>query len=117
MTKKGKKIVKAYAFEYSEMHPLFSDTTCNKYGGTTSWEAMHNVLEDENPKVLEFKATTDAKISSEVSYFEATCSFLHKIAARPKILPYTDMVKWIKDNVDISDRTFWNSRQEIMGSF
>ena len=27
------------------------------------------------------------------------------------------MVKWIIKNVDISDRTFKNSRQEVMGSF
>ena len=57
------------------------------------------------------RETTDAKVLSEASYFEASCYFLQRIAARPKIIPYTDMVKWVIDNVDTSDRTFNNSRQ------
>lgn len=82
-----------------------------------TWEAMYNLLEGENPRPLEVKATVDATISSNASCFEPTSSFLHKIVARPKILPYTDMVRWIIDEVDVSDRTFRNSRQEVMGSF
>lgn len=117
MVKKGKNTVEAIASEDSDMLPLFSDTTCNKDGGTTSWEAMHNLLEEENPKALETKATIDADDSSDASYFEPACSFLHKIDARLKILPYTDMVIWIIDNVDISDRTFKNSKHQVMGSF
>lgn len=39
------------------------------------------------------------------------------IAAQEKIIPYTDMVKWIIDVVGISDREFKNHRQEVMGSF
>lgn len=50
---------------------------------------------------LVIKATTDGLVSSDASFFETTCSFLHRIAARPKIIPYTDMVKWIIDQVDV----------------
>ncbi len=100
-----------------DMIPLFSDTTCNKHGGTTSWEPMYNLLEELKPEPLETKATTDAQESLDTSYFEATCSFLHRIATRPKILPCKDMVKWVIDDVDVSDRNFKNSRHEVMGSF
>lgn len=96
---------------------LLFDTKCNKDDGTTVWDAMYNLLEEENPTFLETKATTNVEVSSEASYFEATCSFLHRIVARPKIFPYTDMVRCIIDNVDISDRTFRNSKHEVMGSF
>ena len=48
---------------------------------------------------------------------DAACSFLHRIAARPKILPYTDMIKWEIENLNIEDRVFKNSRGEVMGSF
>lgn len=97
MAKNGK----ATASERSDMTPLFSNTTCNKDEGTTSWEAMYNLVEEEKPRPLETKETTDAEESSDASYFEETCSFLHRISTSPNILPYIDMVKWVIDNVNI----------------
>lgn len=55
---------------------------------------------------METTITIDGHSSSNGSLTELACSFLHRIAARPKILPYTDMVKWIIDNADISNREF-----------
>ena len=55
---------------------------------------MYNLLEEEKPRPLETEETVDAEESSDASYFEATCSFLDRIATRPKLLPYIDMVKW-----------------------
>jgi len=80
LAKKGK----ATTSEKSDMIPLFFDTTCNKDEGTTSWEAMYNLLEGEKPRPLVIKATVDAQGSSDASYFEATCSFLHRIVVRPE---------------------------------
>ena len=37
--------------------------------------------------------------------------------AQPKIVPYTDMVKWIIDNLNIAERKFQNSRETIIGCF
>ena len=53
---------------------------------------MYDLLEEEKPRHLVAKATADAHASYDTSYFETTFSFLHHIAARPKIIPYTDMV-------------------------
>lgn len=78
---------------------------------------MYNLLEEEKPRPLVTKAIADAQESSDASYFEATCSFLHKIAARPKIFLYTYMVKWVIDDVDVSDRIFKNQAHDVMGSF
>ena len=78
---------------------------------------MYDLLEEEKPRPLVTKATTDGHVSSNASFFETTCSFMHCIATRPKIIPYTDMVKWIIDQVDILDREFRNIWQEVMGSF
>jgi len=113
MGKKGK----ATASEKSKMVPLFSDTTCSRDEGTSIWEAMYNLLEEEKPMPLVTKAMEDAEESSDTSYFETSCSFMQRIVARPKIIPYLDMVKWIIDEVDIIDKTFKNHRQEVMGSF
>ena len=86
------------------MASLYADTACNKDADITTWEGMHNLLEEENPRVMEVAATSGSSNSSEASLMELACSFLHRIAARPRILQYTDMIKWVLDNTDISDR-------------
>jgi len=113
MGKKGK----ASTSKKSEMVLLFFDTMCSKDLGTTTWEAIYNLLEEEHPRPLKTKATTDSQESSNASYFEMACSFLHCIAIQPKIMQYTDMVKWVIDEEDIADQTFRNHTQEVMGSF
>ena len=64
---------------------------------------MHSLLKEENLRVMEVTATVDSRGSSQVSITELACSFLHRIAARPKILPYIDMVKWVLDSAEIRD--------------
>lgn len=113
MGKKGK----APSTEDKEMTPLYTDTTCNKDVGITTWERMYSLLEEEDPKVMEVTATAGSHGSSEASITNLACSFLHRIAARPKILPYTDMVKWILDNADITNRQFKTQGQGLIGSF
>ena len=100
MGKKGK----ALSSEDKEMTPLYTHTTCNKDVDITIWEGMYSLLEEENPKVMEVITTADSCGSSEASITELACSFLHQIAARPKILPYTDMVKWVLDSAEIIGR-------------
>jgi hypothetical protein len=44
-------------------------------------------------------------------------SELHKVAARPKLFPYTDMIRWALDHVNIPTRTIYNHQNTIFGSF
>ena len=113
MGKKGK----ALSSEDKEMTPLYTDTTCNKDFNITTCEGMYSLLEEENPKVMEVTTTTSSHGSSEATITELTFSFLHRIAARPKILPYTDMVKWILDNTDIINIQFKTQCQGLIGLF
>jgi len=110
MKKKGK----APAYEKSEMTPLFTDTICTREAGIPTWEGMYRLLEEENLIVKEVTVTTDGRGSSEASLMELACSFLHDIAARLKILPYTDMVKWIIDHAIIYNREFKTRNQEVI---
>ena len=55
--------------------------------------------------------------SSEASLEELACSFLQRIAARPKIIPYTDMIKWILDNAGMNNRQFKVQGHELIRSF
>ena len=113
MGKKGK----APSSKDKEMTPLYMDTTCNKDVGITTWEGMYSLLDEENPKMMEVTATAGSHGSFEVSIIELACSFLHRIAARPKIIPYMDMVKWVLDSVDITKIQFKTQGQGIIGSF
>lgn len=78
---------------------------------------MYRLLEKENLRVMEVTTTADGCRLSEASLIELACSFLHRIAARPKILPYTDMVKFVIDHAEIMDRQFKTWNQEVIGSF
>eukprot|EP00253_Pinus_taeda_P026962 PITA_26962 len=69
MGKKGK----APSFEGKEMMPLYKDTTCNRDATVTTWESMHSLLEEENPRVMEVTTTDYSRRSSEASITELTC--------------------------------------------
>ena len=80
MGKKGK----APSSDNKEMMPLYIDTACNRDAGITTWEGMYNLLEEENPKVMEVTAIAGSQGSSEASVADLACSFLHRIARGPK---------------------------------
>jgi hypothetical protein len=42
---------------------------------------------------------------------------MHKVAARPRLLPYYDMVRWALDHVDIPTRTIINEQRVTIGTF
>lgn len=108
---------KAASSEEKEMAPLYTDTACNRDTGIATWEGMYNLLKEENPRVMKVTVVAGSQSSSEASLEELAYSFLHRIAARPKILPYTDMVKWILDSREIKNRQFKVHGQGLIGSF
>jgi hypothetical protein len=42
---------------------------------------------------------------------------MHKVVARPRLLPYYDMVQWVLDHVDIPTRTIINEKRVTIGTF
>ena len=42
---------------------------------------------------------------------------MHKVAARPRILPYYDMIRWALDHVDIPTRTIISEQRVTVGTF
>lgn len=71
MGKKGKVV----ASDKTEMTPLFADTTCSKEGGTSMWETMYNILEEEQPRIMETNIAVDGRDYSYASMLETACSF------------------------------------------
>ena len=43
-------------------------------------------------------------------------SELPKIATRPILMPYNDMIGWALENVDIPTTTIFNSKKVVIGS-
>lgn len=95
---------KAQSSEVNGMAHLYTNTTCTREAGISTWEGMYRLLEEENPKVMKVTIVANSQGSSEASLKELACSFLHRIAKRPKILPYTNMIKWILDNTEMKNR-------------
>jgi len=112
MEKKGKALMS----EVKEMAPLYTDTACNRDTGISTWKGMYNLLEKENPKVMGVTTTAGSQNSFEALVADLACSFLYQLATRPKIIPYTDMVKWVLDNADIKNRQFKTQGQELSES-
>jgi hypothetical protein len=42
---------------------------------------------------------------------------MHRIATRPRLLPYYDMIRWALDHVDLATRTIMNSQRVTIGTF
>jgi hypothetical protein len=42
---------------------------------------------------------------------------MHKIVARPQLLPYFDMIRWVLDHVDILTRMIINEQKVTIGTF
>ena len=125
MGKKSKKTVNASASPVIEQaitdqgnkkKGLISDTTCSGLG-KTSWQSTYNLIEAEEPEATTVEATVDTTQKSEGTLKDLADSFLHRIAAREQILPYTDVVRWAIEELPITDRTFCTRDGRVFGSF
>lgn len=95
---------------------LISDTTCLGLGNT-SWKSIYNLIEVEEPDEVSEEATADSTNKSEASLKDLTDSYLHRITAKEKILPCTDVVRWVVEEIPVSNRTFFIVDGRIFGSF
>lgn len=82
-----------------------------------AWEVIYNRIEDKHPKIIVIEAKNESIKLLGVQFKHISYSFLHKIGARAKILPYTHMIRWVVENLSIEDMQFMKSKMELMGSF
>ena len=80
---------------------LISDTTCTGLTGTT-WQGTYNLLEGEQPEATVTEASVDELRKSEATLKDLADSFLHIIAAREQVLPYTDVVRWAIEEIPLT---------------
>ena len=95
---------------------ILSDTSPRSIDVVKSWTQVVNILHYELvnfPNDLGDDETEDLATKYKI----VSQSKIHKIATRPRLLPYNDMIGWALDNVDIPTRTIFNSQKVVVGSF
>jgi len=95
---------------------LILDTTCIGLGNA-SWQSIYNLIEAEEPEETMEEATVGSTNKSEASLKDLANSYLHRIVAREKFLPYTDVVRWLIEEIPVLNRTFCTVDERIFGSF
>jgi hypothetical protein len=95
---------------------VFSDTLPRTINSVKTWTQVFDILQYELincPDDLGDEATE----TQATRYKYVAQSELHKIATRPRLMPYNDMIGWALENVDISTRSICNSQRVAVGSF
>jgi hypothetical protein len=88
---------------------IISDTTAaGVVHSVKSWAAIAEKMEDE----LKY-----ADNGTDNHLRDIAETGLHKVAARPRLVSYTDMVAWALDKVDVPTRSILNEQGAVIGSF
>lgn len=69
---------------------LISDTTCLGLGKST-WLSIYNLIKAEELEITTVQATADSTRKYDATLKDLADCYLHRIATREKILPYTDV--------------------------
>jgi hypothetical protein len=88
---------------------IISDTTAaGIIHNIKSWAKIADKMEEE----LSYSDDEDENYLRNIA-----STGLHKVAARPKLVSYTDMIIWALDKVDVPTRSIMNEQGEVTGSF
>jgi hypothetical protein len=95
---------------------VLSDTTPHVVDSIRSWMQIFKILErevincpDDSGDEKTDKLGTKLRVIAEAE--------LHKIATRPKLMPYNDMINWALENTDVQTRSIINHQKVVVGSF
>ena len=83
------------------------DTSPQSIDLVSNWSFVSDVLQAE---LVDYSddSSDNEKDDITTKYKIVIQSGMHKVASRPGLLPYYDMVRWELDHVDISTRTIMN---------
>jgi hypothetical protein len=95
---------------------IISDTSPRSINTVKTWTQVSDVLQRELINCSD-DSSGNEKEDISIKYKVVTQSEIHKIAARPRLLPYCDMIKWALDHVDIPTRTIFNEQKVAVGTF
>jgi hypothetical protein len=106
-------MVKAVGESSSQNTDVLSDTSPRDVETIKTWTQVCDILQYELincPEESDYEGTeTQATKLKYVAQSE-----LHKIATRPRLMSYNDMIGWALENVDVSTRTIHNSQNLLL---
>ena len=86
---------------------IISDTSPRSINTVKTWTHVSNVLQFEMINCPD-DSSDNEKDNLSNKYKIVAQSEIHKVAARPSLFPYCDMIRWALDHVDIPTRTIFN---------
>jgi hypothetical protein len=87
---------------------VISDTTPHAIDSIKSWRQIYENLDYE---------IKNSPNDSKNHLRDIAESELHKIAARPQLMAYNNMISWALEKIDIPMRSILNDQVVIIGSF
>jgi hypothetical protein len=93
-----------------------SDTSAQSVDSVRTWSYISEVLQSKLVDVSD-DSIENEKDDLVTKYKIVVQAQMHKVATRPCLLPYYDMVRWALDHVDIPTRTIVNKQRVTIGTF
>jgi hypothetical protein len=111
-----RKVPKVVGESSGQNTDVISDTSPISINTVKTWVHVFNTIQYE---VVNYPddSSDNEKDNLSTKYKIIAQTELHKIATRPRLLPYNDMIGWALDHVDIPTRTIFNSLKVVVGSF
>jgi hypothetical protein len=93
-----------------------SDTSPRSVDSVPNWSFVSDMLQSE---LVDYSDDSDGNEKDDLNtkYKIVVQSGMHRVAARPRFLPYYDMIRWALDHVDIPTRTIMNGQRVTVGTF
>jgi hypothetical protein len=87
---------------------VISDTTPNAIDSIKSWRQIFETLDYE---------TKNFRDDSEKKLPDIAGSELHKVATRPRVMTYNDMISWALERTEVQTRSILDSQGVVVNSF
>ena len=92
------------------------DTSPKSIDSVKTWSYISEVLQSELVN-YSYDSNDNEKDNLVTKYKIVAKAEMHKVASRPHLLPYYDMIQWALDHVDIPTRTIINEQKVTIGTF
>jgi hypothetical protein len=111
-----RKASKASAESSGQGSDNVSDTSPRSIDSVRTWSYVSEVLQSELVNCSD-DSSDNEKDDLATKYKIVVQAEMHKVAARPRLLPYYDMIRWALDHVDIPTRTIISEQKVTVGTF
>jgi hypothetical protein len=92
------------------------NTSPRSFNTVKTWTYISDILQSKSVNCSD-DSNNNEKDDLATRYKIFIQAEMHKIAARPQLLPYYDMIRWVLDQVDIPTRTIINEQKVMVGTF